>query len=354
MLAITGTAYRYADPSAHSPEPVNFGIVHVGDLAPSQILSLTNSAAADGFSESLDASIGSPTGGVATNSGSFTGLAAGLTNSVALSVGIDTTTAGVKTGTATISLTSSGAGTSGLGDTSLSSQTVNVQGTVNNYAVATIAKQSGDGLFTPSGANEFSLDLGSIVEGQAPLSATLGVSNTAAAPADDLAGSFVLQADDFGLTGFTSFSNLAAGATQGGLVVSLDDSHVGAFNGQITLVPQSTNPQPFSQNLPQIVIHLTGQVRLGGDYNQDGTVNAADYTVWRNMLGQSVAPGTGADGTGPGDTPDGMVTRLDYDYWKSRYGATAPAAGSQTNVPEPMTLLLVLAALLGLAPVWRR
>jgi hypothetical protein len=32
---------------------------------------------------------------------------------------------------------------------------------------------------------------------------------------------------------------------------------------------------------------------IPGDYNQDGAVNAADYTVWRNSLGDSVPPAPG-------------------------------------------------------------
>ncbi len=90
ILQLTGAAYRYANPTAHMPEPINFGNFHVGDPVPSQLLSITNNVPADGFSESLDASIGIPTGGVTTNGGSFTGLAPGITNSTSLSVGIMT------------------------------------------------------------------------------------------------------------------------------------------------------------------------------------------------------------------------------------------------------------------------
>jgi hypothetical protein len=225
-----------------------------------------------------------------------------------------------------------------------------VQATVHNYAIADVLKQSGSGSLANTGPNQFTLDLGSIVEGQAALSAVLGVANTAAAPADSLAGSFVLSAPDFGLSGFSSFSNVAAGTTLGGFIVSLDDSEVGNFNGQITLNPASTNPRPFSQNLPLITITLVGTVRLGGDYNQDGAVNAADYTVWRNTLGQNVAVGTGADGSGPGGAPDGMVTLHDYTHWKSRYGNSAPGAGSGSGlgsaVPEPASHILMLGGLL--------
>jgi hypothetical protein len=65
-----------------------------------------------------------------------------------------------------------------------------------------------------------------------------------------------------------------------------------------------------------------------GDYNEDGFVNAADYTVWRNMSGQTgVTPFSGADGDG-----DGMITSEDYDVWKLHYGETLPPMGSGAGV----------------------
>src|SRR4029079_1180199 len=53
-------------------------------------------------------------------------------------------------------------------------------------------------------------------------------------------------------------------------------------------------------------------------------VNAADYTVWRNSLGQTgLVAYSGADGNG-----DSAITRLDCDVWKAHYGQTVPAMGA--------------------------
>ena len=133
-LSITGAAFRYANPTAHTPEPVAFGNFHVGDAVSNVFLSVMNNVPNDGFSESLNAMIGSATGGVFTNGGSFTGLLPGATNNSSLSVGISTATAGSQNGTATISFQSNGNGSSGLGITDLASQTVNVTGAVYRYA----------------------------------------------------------------------------------------------------------------------------------------------------------------------------------------------------------------------------
>jgi hypothetical protein len=56
---------------------------------------------------------------------------------------------------------------------------------------------------------------------------------------------------------------------------------------------------------------------LSGDYNLDGVVNAADYTTWRNSLGNSVAEFSGADGDG-----NGVVNEGDYGVWKTHFGQT--------------------------------
>lgn len=52
-----------------------------------------------------------------------------------------------------------------------------------------------------------------------------------------------------------------------------------------------------------------------GDYNRDGLVNAADYTVWRDALGQTVTPGVGADGDG-----SGTIDAADYAIWRNHLG----------------------------------
>ncbi len=58
---------------------------------------------------------------------------------------------------------------------------------------------------------------------------------------------------------------------------------------------------------------------LPGDYNTDGVVDAADYTVWRDNLGTAVAPYASADGSGNGE-----VGPEDYGVWRSNYGRTLP------------------------------
>jgi hypothetical protein len=83
-------------------------------------------------------------------------------------------------------------------------------------------------------------------------------------------------------------------------------------------------------------------VETTGDYNGNGTVDAADYTVWRNTLGDMVAnPGDGADGDLSGEIDAG-----DYDFWKDNFGNMVPGGGQASAGPEPQTAALTLAAYL--------
>ncbi len=70
---------------------------------------------------------------------------------------------------------------------------------------------------------------------------------------------------------------------------------------------------------------------VAGDYNQDGVVNAADYTLYRDRVGSGVALATDATAGVAGD---------DYARWLENFGASAPSESSA--VPEPAALVLLI------------
>jgi len=78
-----------------------------------------------------------------------------------------------------------------------------------------------------------------------------------------------------------------------------------------------------------------------GDYTGNGIVEEDDYDAWRSAFGQSVPPGTGADGTG-----DGVVDMGDYILWRKRMptAGSGGSGGNTTSTPEPSSLILLLAA----------
>jgi DNA-binding beta-propeller fold protein YncE len=75
-----------------------------------------------------------------------------------------------------------------------------------------------------------------------------------------------------------------------------------------------------------------------GDYNSDGTVNAADLNKWRSDFGKWVAKGGGADGNG-----DGIVDSADYVVWRKAF-ASGTATGTNTALPEPAAAVFAVIA----------
>jgi parallel beta-helix repeat protein len=81
---------------------------------------------------------------------------------------------------------------------------------------------------------------------------------------------------------------------------------------------------------------------LTGDYNSDRKVDIADFVLWRNTMGTSVARFSGADGDG-----SGVVDAADYAVWRTHFGATA-AGASVGFVPEPESIVLATSMLIAM------
>jgi hypothetical protein len=91
-----------------------------------------------------------------------------------------------------------------------------------------------------------------------------------------------------------------------------------------------SNDVAFDYRLDNIRLVTASLTALDGDYNGDGSVDAADYVVWRKGLGTS-------------------YTQNDYSVWRTHFGQTAGSvsgAGANAAVPEPATVVLLIAGLL--------
>jgi hypothetical protein len=81
---------------------------------------------------------------------------------------------------------------------------------------------------------------------------------------------------------------------------------------------------------------------LLGDFNGDGAVDAADYTLWRDNEG---APNESAFATGSGN--GGGIDASDYTLWRANFGNSAGALVGSGAVPEPAALALATLACCG-------
>ncbi|WP_197528240.1 LamG-like jellyroll fold domain-containing protein [Posidoniimonas polymericola] len=94
------------------------------------------------------------------------------------------------------------------------------------------------------------------------------------------------------------------------------------------------------------VTYVDNYQSLLGDFNGDGMVNAADYTVWRDNLNAPTEDLINNSGDGING-----VDAQDYVVWKNNFGAQA--SGVSAAVPEPSALvlgMLILTSMAGRSP----
>ncbi len=120
---------------------------------------------------------------------------------------------------------------------------------------------------------------------------------------------------------FTIDGLMALGTTEStrDLVLQFNDVNMGLFTG--------------------VVVYDTLAAGVPGDYNNDGAVNLADYTVWRDNLGSTtfVFP----EGTrNPSVT--GPLNANDYTFWKQNFGVAGAIQSLRSSVvPEPSGIALL-------------
>ncbi|MBS0326997.1 MAG: choice-of-anchor D domain-containing protein [Proteobacteria bacterium] len=251
-MAITGAAYAYASPTITSAltSPFNFGVVQVGQTYTDQLTvanTLTASNAA--YQEGLNASFGTVSDSqLTTNGGTITNLAAGASNNTAMSVTLTPVSAGALSGTVQVNLASNGAGTSGLGITSLTSQNLGYSwqfsGTVVNQATPSI---------TPT-----TIDFGNVRIGTTQTKA-LTVTNIAGTPPQaSLDAQLASGTTGAATSNAGTINQLAAGSNNStSLVVGLNTTVAGHQTGSASIALQSdSTPNGCTSNC---IVDLTGQ-----------------------------------------------------------------------------------------------
>ncbi|MEM9914126.1 MAG: hypothetical protein AAF911_04120 [Planctomycetota bacterium] len=115
----------------------------------------------------------------------------------------------------------------------------------------------------------------------------------------------------------------------GGIALSDRDA-----NESATLALQARTNVTGGTNRAFFTMELDWPSVLLGDYNGDGEVNAADYTVWADNFGSMVD--LEADGNG-----NGVIDAADYTVWADNFGNTLPGQAAVTFIPEPATAGLI-------------
>ncbi len=279
-VAVTGTAYNLAAGSA-TPTPVTIANQRIGGTN-SQALTVSNTAASGSYTEVLNASFGTNTDSATNNGGTITGglgsgIAGGASNSSAMSVGVNTSNAGLQTGKVTLNYVSNGTGTSDLGNTSVGSQTIDVSGNVYQKAAglaqspAQVANQriGGNNTTALTVSNNTTFGTGYVEDLNASVGGTLGA------------------------TASGSLSKIIAGRNNlqsgiGSILAGVDTTSAGAKTGTVTLNYETAGTvNGFSNGL--------GTLGVG---SQDVTVTGNVYQVAQATLPTTVDLGKFHVGTG--------------------------------------------------------
>ncbi len=185
---------------------------------------------------------------------------------------------------------------------------------VDNATVGSLTQQAGaDIRFGLFGASEFG--------------------NLTVTGAASLAGDFVVTlGEGFTPTAGMSFPIFTAGSITGSPNFDFSAASLpSGLNWTVAFSPTSLSLAVFSAPI------------LAGDYNDDGFVDAADYTRYRDALGTNTVL--------PNDPTGGIIGAAQYNTWRNNFGQSGNmnALAAAASVPEPASVVLLL-TLFGMSP----
>jgi hypothetical protein len=179
----------------------------------------------------------------------------------------------------------------------------------------------------PTATIKFTADAGGVT----PI-VSVGTDQFPPVGADVEGGNLVLDLDDFS---FTPSSRM--------LLFDMGPDNLFGEFGMVTFLGNTTADVVYDLENGDIYLNnfmSTEPPGVIGDYNDNGTVDAADYVVWRNNLGTNAIL--------PNDDTPGNVSSADYDAWRMNFGATGGIGASLAAVPEPATAWIALGMIVGL------
>lgn len=206
---------------------------------------------------------------------------------------------------------------------------------------------TGAGTFTGGGVVELEGDL---KPGNSPANVTFGGSleiNMTAGLGIELGGTIKgAEYDSLTIAGVASLSGTLTTSLINDFVPSAGQSFeiltaAGGVDGTFDSVNLSALAGGLYLNLAYAPTAVTISVAgVLGDFNHNGTVDSADFVLWRKTLGQTGAA-LAADANNSGSIDQG-----DYNIWRANFGVTAPApgAGNVSTIPEPASFAIAIMA----------
>ncbi len=311
---------------------LNFGNVQTG-ASVSQALSISNTATGPaGFVEDLRVAFGGTSGtgaGQISGAGSIAGLAAGATNAGAMTVSVNTATAGTINGAIAVNYFSTGrvGGTqiAGLSEIPVGSQNFGVNGVIQ--ATGNVIQSAQPLINTPV------VNLGNVRVGDTSPSAAVSISNVDSGAAQQaVLNATIVGNPPIGATG--AFSGLARGQIDASsLQVSLGDTSIaGSRNGSTATVGLVSDITSFGNCAPNCTLTLPSQtVTVNGGVYQVAQANVPTSVNLGNVRVGEIAAGTATFvNTLAANVPNGFQEGLRVTVSGSSGGASA--FGSLANV----------------------
>jgi T5SS/PEP-CTERM-associated repeat protein len=126
---------------------------------------------------------------------------------------------------------------------------------------------------------------------------------------------------------------------------SFDILDVNSALSSFSTITLASLPAPLKWSTLRLYGDGVISIILPGDYNENGTVDAADFVVWREQIASNPSQ------TLPNDVTLG-VGFDDYITWRANFGNSAPS-GPAAAVPEPAAAILIAIGLLSVSGLRR-
>ena len=194
--------------------------------------------------------------------------------------------------------------------------------------------------------NNYSLNLGTLVQGEQMPVLQFALINAASAPADSLSGSFSTDGVGFGVSGAALPGPIAAGQSYNGLQVTVETGVYGANQETITFNPTDVNASGYSASLPAVTLTIkdSSGAPAVATLNSPTNINFANVRVGTSetqpvsLTNSAIAPAASLDATisaSAGAAASGAITGLapgSTDLTDLSVGLNTSAAGAISGV----------------------